>query len=259
MMLTKIAWTNQTWNPVTGCTKFSVGCDNCYAERMAPRLKGMKNQKGKYRNGFEVTCHPQTLSMPLKGRRARRVFVNSMSDLFHKEVPLSFITQVFDVMGNAPWITFQVLTKRAERLVELAPQLTWHPNVHMGVTIEADKYAFRAELLKETPAVVKFVSLEPLLSPVPSVNFAGLEWVIVGGETGQRARPMLEQWVLDIRDRVVGAGIPFFFKQWGGRNNTARGKMLQGQVWQQFPPAATGAGSCAVPRGNLAVALKIKP
>ncbi|WP_243438175.1 DUF5131 family protein [Fundidesulfovibrio soli] len=233
-MATKISWTDDTWNPVTGCTKHSAGCDNCYAERMAPRLRGMANQNGKYRNGFEVTCHPEVLSKPQRSH-VRRMFVNSMSDLFHKDVSLSFITQVFEVMGQVPAITFQILTKRAERLVELAPQLTWHPNVWMGVTIEADDYTFRADLLKQTAAAVKFVSLEPLLGPLPSLDVAGLDWVIVGGETGPGARPMLEPWVLDIRDRVVSAGIPFFFKQWGGRGNKTRGKMLQGKLWHQFP------------------------
>lgn len=234
-MASKIDWTDSTWNPVTGCTKYSAGCDNCYAARMAPRLQGMKNQKGKYRNGFTVTCHPQELAKSSKFRAGKRVFVNSMSDLFHEDVPYSFIAETFAAMGQSPGVTYQVLTKRAERLLDLAPHLPWHANVWMGVTIEADRYAHRAELLKQTGAAVKFVSLEPLLGPVPSLQLEGLDWFIVGGETGPRPRPMEDSWVLDIRDRVVSAGIPLFFKQWGGRNNKMRGKTIQGRRWEQFP------------------------
>lgn len=234
-MASKIDWTDATWNPVTGCTKYSPGCDNCYAARMAPRLKGMKNQKGKYRNGFTVTCHPNELAKSSEFRAGKRVFVNSMSDLFHEDVPFSFIAETFAAMGQSPGVAFQILTKRAERMLDLSPHLPWHGNVWMGVTIETDQYTHRAELLKQTGAAVKFVSLEPLLGPVPSLQLEGLDWVIVGGETGPRPRPMEASWVFDVRDRVVSAGIPFFFKQWGGRASKTRGKMIQGRLWQQFP------------------------
>lgn len=234
-MATKIDWTDSTWNPVTGCTKYSQGCDNCYAARMAPRLQGMKNQKGKYRNGFTVTCHPHELEKASKFSAGKRVFVNSMGDLFHEDVPFSFIAETFAEIGRSPDVTFQILTKRAERMLDLAPHLPWHGNVWMGVTIEADEYAYRAELLKQAGAAIKFVSLEPLLGPVPSLQLEGLDWVIIGGETGPRPRPMEASWVQDIRDCAVALGIPFFFKQWGGRNSRARGKMVQGRLWQQFP------------------------
>jgi len=234
-MATKIDWTDESWNPVTGCTKHSAGCDNCYAERLARRLRGMKKQKEKYRNGFAVTCHPNEIEKASAFSAGKRVFVNSMSDLFHDEVQLSFLAEVFAAMGRAPDVTFQVLTKRAERMLELSPFLPWHANVWMGVTIEADEYAYRADLLRQTGAAIKFVSLEPLLGPVPSLQMDGLDWIICGGEKGLKPRPMEDSWVLDIRDRAVSLEIPFFFKQWGGRQGKIRGKMVQGQLWQQFP------------------------
>lgn len=230
---TKIDWTDGTWNPVTGCTKFSAGCDHCYAAKMAPRLRGMGHWK--YRNGFEVTCHPEVLMKPYSDKKPKKIFVNSMSDLFHDDVSEDFIWQTFEAMGAASWHKFQVLTKRAERLAAIASELPWYPNIWMGVTIENDNAAYRAELLRQTPAAVKFVSLEPLLSPLPSLDVVGLDWVIVGGETGPGARPMLEPWVRDLRDCAVGAGVPFFFKQWGGPNNKTRGKLVQGRRWTQFP------------------------
>lgn len=228
-----IEWTDATWNPITGCTKYSPGCDNCYAEKMAKRLHGMG--KPKYRNGFNVTCHPAELQTPATWRKQKMVFVCSMSDLFHQAVPDAFIHQIFQVMNQCPHHTFQVLTKRAKRLAELATTLPWSKNIWAGVTIEADAYVRRADLLKEVPAEVKYVSLEPLLGPLPSLNVAGLDWIIVGGESGPGSRPMDVSWVTDIRDRAVGHGVPFFFKQWGGRNKKAAGRLLEGCTWDQFP------------------------
>lgn len=233
MAKTKINWTDATWNPVTGCTPISSGCANCYAEKLAPRLKLMGQDK--YRNGFKVTCHPDWLDRPLEDTRPKRIFVNSMSDLFHADVPEAFIQKVFETMRKAHWHTFQILTKRAERLAELAPRLTWHPNVWMGVTIEDDPYTWRADVLRSTGAAVKFVSLEPLLGPLPSFDLAGLDWVIVGGESGPKARPMQLPWVLPIRDASVAAGVPFFFKQKGDRRKLPGNDLLQGQHWHQFP------------------------
>lgn len=233
MAKSSISWTNSTWNPVTGCSHVSLGCWNCYAEKMARRLKAMGQIK--YRNGFNVTCHNDWLDWPLRDRRSKRIFVNSMSDLFHSEVPDEFIQKVFDVMGQAYWHTFQILTKRPHRLAELASRLPWHKNVWMGVTIEDDRYSYRADLLRSTGAAVKFVSLEPLLGPLPSLNVDGLDWVIVGGESGLGSRPMMLPWVLPIRDAAVAAGIPFFFKQWGGTRKMANHDLLQGRQWKQFP------------------------
>lgn len=237
MAKTKIHWTDATWNPVTGCTPISSGCANCYAQKMAHRLKRMGQEK--YRNGFEVTCHPDWLDWPLKDTRPKRIFVNSMSDLFHLDVPEAFIQDVFKMMGEAHWHTFQVLTKRADRLEEISSRLPWHPNIWMGVTIEDDPYTWRADALRSTGAAVKFVSLEPLLGPLPSLDLAGLDWVIVGGESGPKARPMQLPWVLPIRDASVAAGMPFFFKQWGGRRKPVDGDLLQGQRWHQFPIAVS--------------------
>ena len=228
-----IEWTDATWNPVTGCTKASPGCDNCYAEKMAKRLQGMR--KPKYRNGFTVTCHPAELKTPATWKKPKMVFVCSMSDLFHQAVPDEFIHQVFQVMNHCQHHTFQVLTKRAKRLAELVPTLPWSANIWAGVTIEADAYVRRANLLKAVPAAVKYVSLEPLLGPLPSLDITGLDWIIVGGESGLRARPMDASWVRDIRDRATKQGVPFFFKQWGGRNKKAAGRTLDGRTWDQFP------------------------
>ncbi len=230
-----IEWTDATWNPITGCTKYSPGCDNCYAEKMAKRLHGMG--KPKYRNGFAVTCHPAELQTPATWRKPRMVFVCSMADLFHRSVPDAFIHQVFQVMNHCPQHTFQVLTKRATRFAELAPMLPWSSNIWAGVTIETDAYVRRASLLKAVPSAVKYVSLEPLLGPLPSLDITGLDWIIVGGESGLSARPMDVSWVTDIRDRAVKHGVPFFFKQWGGRNKKAAGRLLDGRTWDQFPLA----------------------
>lgn len=229
----KIEWTECTWNPVTGCTKISAGCLNCYAERMARRLQAMGQPN--YRNGFRVTLHPHMLELPLRWRQPRTVFVNSMSDLFHEKVPLDFIQQVFDVMRRAPQHRFQVLTKRSQRLAELAPGLQWAQNIWMGVTVESGDYVARIDHLRETDAAIKFLSLEPLLGPVPDLDVAGIDWVIVGGESGPGARPMERDWVTDVRDRCLDAEVPFFFKQWGGVNKKRNGRSLDDQTWDGTP------------------------
>ena len=218
MSKSKIEWTETTWNPVTGCTKVSPGCKNCYAERMAKRLKAM-GQKN-YTNNFELTCHPHMLQKPLEWKKGNMVCVNSMSDLFHKEVPDSFIQSAFKIMTEATQHKFQVLTKRSERLYELNGNgnLDWRKNIWMGVSVENSEYLYRIDDLRKTDAAVKFLSLEPLLGPLPAMNLSGIDWVIVGGESGPGARPMREDWVEDIKNQCITAGIPFFFKQWGGKN-----------------------------------------
>lgn len=233
MAISKIEWTEASWNPLTGCTKISPGCANCYAERMARRLQAMGSPN--YRNGFELTQHEETLRLPLEWKSPRLIFVNSMSDLFHEGVEESFIRKVFDVMVLARQHTFQVLTKRAERLAELAPTLPWPGNVWMGVSVENADYAFRADYLRNTGAAVKFLSLEPLLGPVENLDLTGIHWAIVGGESGPGARPMQEAWVLDIRDRCQEQGVAFFFKQWGGVRKKAAGRRLDGRHWDQMP------------------------
>jgi protein gp37 len=228
-----IEWTEGTWNPVTGCTKVSPGCKHCYAERMANRLAGMNQPR--YRNGFEVTLQPDLVRLPLRWRQPRVIFVNSMSDLFHEEIPESFIAEVFQTMLEAHWHTFQILTKRAERLAEIADRLPWPINVWMGVSVESPRYVHRIERLRSVPAAVRFLSIEPLLSPIPSVPLAGIDWVIVGGESGPGARPMEPDWVREIRDRCVGNGVPFFFKQWGGVRKGRTGRLLDGRTWDEMP------------------------
>jgi protein gp37 len=231
----KIEWTECTWNPVTGCTKISPGCLNCYAERMARRLQAMGQPN--YRNGFRLTLHPHMLDLPLRWRQPRSIFVNSMSDLFHNDVPLKFIQQVFDVMRRAPQHRFQILTKRSERLKELSPRLTWPDNVWMGVTVENADYTHRIDHLRQTGAAVKFISFEPLLSPIPDIDLTGIDWTIVGGESGPGARPMPRDWVIDIRDQCA-AEVPFFFKQWGGINKKAAGRRIENRTWDQKPETA---------------------
>jgi len=230
---TKIEWTDTTWNPVTGCSPISEGCAHCYAMKMAARLKAMGNKR--YKNGFDVTLHHDLLAEPLKWNKPRMIFVNSMSDLFHEDVPLDFIKSVFLTMRQANWHTFQVLTKRSTRLLELSSQLKWPENVWMGVTIESGKYAYRAENLKKVPAAVKFLSLEPLIGPIDHLDLNGIDWVIVGGESGPGSRAIQEEWVLALRDKCLSAGTPFFFKQWGGKNKKKAGRLLQGKTWDQFP------------------------
>jgi len=229
----KIEWTECTWNPVTGCTKISPGCQNCYAERMARRLQAMGQPN--YRNGFHLTLHPHMLDLPLRWRRPRMIFVNSMSDLFHKDVPLDFIQQVFDVMRRASQHRFQILTKRSERLRELSPKLTWPDNIWMGVTVENRDYTYRIDHLRQTGAAVKFISFEPLLSPINEIDLNGIDWAILGGESGPGARPMPREWVTDIRDQCTAARVPFFFKQWGGVNKKANGRTLENRIWGQKP------------------------
>ncbi|MBU2537723.1 MAG: phage Gp37/Gp68 family protein [Proteobacteria bacterium] len=233
MSSSKIEWTESTWNPVTGCTKISDGCTNCYAERMAHRLMAMG--QANYANGFDVTLHPHTLSAPLKWKKPRTIFVNSMSDLFHNEVPLEFIQQVFSIMKQAHWHRFQVLTKRAERLADLAPSLDWAKNIWMGVTIEKDTYLSRLEYLRKVPAALKFLSLEPLLGPMPDIDLTDIQWVIVGGESGPGARPIEEKWVLDIQKKCGASKVPFFFKQWGGVNKKKAGRALNGKIYSEMP------------------------
>lgn len=234
-----IEWTEVTWNPVTGCTKVSPGCMHCYAERMAMRLRAMG--QAKYANGFELTTHPGYLDQPLHWRKPRMVFVNSMSDLFHEDVPVSYIEDVFDVMRRASQHTFQVLTKRSRRLFDLDPEIDWPENVWMGVSVENEDYAFRVEHLRKTSANVKFLSLEPLLGPLPHLNLRNIDWVIVGGESGPGARPMDEKWVLSIRDQCLTSDIPFFFKQWGGVRRKEAGRKLGGRTWNQQPAVVTAA------------------
>jgi len=233
MATSKIEWTESTWNPVTGCTKISPGCDNCYAERMARRLKAMGQPN--YRNGFELTIHEDALDLPLTWRAARVVFVNSMSDLFHKRVPSEFIRRVFGVMLKAEQHVFQILTKRSHRMVAMNSSLAWPGNVWAGVSVENEDYAFRLDHLRETEARVKFVSFEPLLGPVAGVDLSGIDWVIVGGESGPGARPMEPQWAEDIRDQCLKERIPFFFKQWGGTNKKKAGRRLEGRIWDEMP------------------------
>jgi protein gp37 len=230
-----IEWTDATWNPVTGCTKISPGCKHCYAERLAVRLRAMGNPR--YRNGFAVTLHPDQLTLPLRWRRPKRIFVNSMSDLFHAAVPDEYIRQVFDVMVQADRHIFQILTKRSDRLVHLAPCLPWPPNVWQGVSVESARYTWRIAHLRTVPAAVRFLSIEPLLGPIPKPPLDGIHWVIVGGESGggHGRRPMSAAWVRAIRDRCQCAGVPFFFKQWGGRTPKSGGRLLDGRTWDEIP------------------------
>jgi len=234
-----IEWTESTWNPLTGCTKISAGCANCYAERMARRLRAMEiargELQGKYRRGFKLTMHPEELERPLAWRKPQNIFVNSMSDLFHQDVTLDFIRQVFDTMNRANWHRYQVLTKRSARLLRLDPHLTWAKHIWMGVTVENEECAHRIDDLRATRACIKFLSLEPLLSPLPRLDLAGIDWVIVGGESGPKARPLQEEWVAAIRDRCLAARVKFFFKQWGGVNKKRAGRVLQGRTWDEMP------------------------
>ena len=228
-----IEWTESTWNPLTGCTKISPGCKHCYAERMATRLQAMGQPN--YVNGFNLTVHESALELPLKWKKPQMIFVNSMSDLFHKQVPVEFIQQMFDVMCRAHWHNFQVLTKRSNRLLELNPLFDWQPNIWMGVSVENQDYTFRIDHLRQTHAMTKFLSLEPLLGPIKNINLLGIDWVIVGGESGPGSRPMESSWVVDIRDQCLKANVPFFFKQWGGVNKKRAGRELEGQTWSELP------------------------
>jgi len=231
-----IEWTEATWNPVTGCTKISPGCDHCYAERLALRLQAMGQPN--YADGFRLTVQEHMLELPLRWKLPQVIFVNSMSDLFHKDVPTAYIQRVFDVMRRASQHRFQVLTKRSQRLARLSSILNWQPNIWMGVSVESQEYTFRIDHLRETNAHIKFLSLEPLLGPLTNLNLEGIDWVIVGGESGPGARAMRSEWVLDIRDQCRDAGIPFFFKQWGGTNKKKAGRLLDNRTWDEMPLAA---------------------
>jgi protein gp37 len=228
-----IEWTGSTWNPVTGCSKISPGCKHCYAERMAIRLQAMGQPN--YERGFKVSIQEHMLELPLAWRKPRAVFVNSMSDLFHKEVPDAFIRRVFDVMGRASWHTFQVLTKRAERLQSLGRDLEWPDNVWAGVSVETRRYLERINCLRNVPARVRFISFEPLLERLGEVDLTAIDWVIVGGESGPGARSMEQALVVEIREQCLAAGVPFFFKQWGGTNKKKTGRLLDGRTWEGLP------------------------
>ncbi len=229
----EIEWTDSTWNPVTGCTKISPGCKYCYADRMAKRLQLMGQPN--YRNGFQLTVQPQMLELPLRWRKPQTIFVNSMSDLFHEDVPIEYIQLVFDVMRRAHWHRFQVLTKRSKRLAELDSMLEWTPNIWMGVSVENDQYRMRIDDLRATRALLKFLSIEPLLGALTSLDLHDIDWVIVGGESGPKARPLDPAWIIDLRDQCSQAGVPFFFKQWGGRNKKQAGRKLEGRTWEEMP------------------------
>lgn len=243
----RIEWTEATWNPVTGCDRISEGCDHCYALTLAKRLKAMG--AAKYQNdgnpitsgpGFAVTIHPKALDTPYKWRTPKTVFVNSMSDLFHARVPLDFIKQVFDVMADTPQHTYQILTKRSARLAKIGDKFDWPANVWMGVSVENDRHLDRVDHLRQVPAAVRFLSCEPLIGPLPNMNLDGIGWVIAGGESGPEHRPMDPEWVTDIRDQCAAAGVPFFFKQWGGRTPKANGRSLEGRLWDEMPHRIAG-------------------
>lgn len=250
----KIEWTFTSWNPVTGCNKVSAGCQHCYAERMARRLQAIGVPK--YRNGFKVTLHPDVLEAPLKWKRPRLVFVNSMGDLFHDQVPFEYVERVFDTMRRADQHIFQILTKRSKRLKKSHHKLHWPENIWMGVTVESRHYTCRIDDLRQTDAEVKFLSLEPLLGPIPELNLDQIDWVVVGGESGPGARPMKEEWVLDIQKQCQRQDTAFFFKQWGGVNKKKGGRLLNGKIWDEMPPidspASGGQLSLAPAFGRLA-------
>jgi protein gp37 len=236
---------------LTGCTKISPGCKHCYAERMARRLQAMGQPN--YTRGFRLTVHEHALEIPLRWKRPQNVFVNSMSDLFHRKVSAEFIAKVFEVMGRAHWHRFQILTKRSARLAQMGALLPWHPNVWMGVSVESSEYADRIHHLREIPAALRFLSLEPLLGPFPNLDLDRIDWVVVGGESGPRARPIDEGWVAEIRDQCVAARVPFFFKQWGGVHKKRAGRTLQGRIWDQIPAGTPGTPT-AVPSPRTAAA-----
>ena len=235
MASTKIEWTESTWNPITGCTKITSGCKFCYAEVMARRLKAMGQEK--YKNGFELTLHPDTLKEPYTWKKGKMIFVNSMSDLFHKNVPVEYIQQIFKVIKENPQHVFQILTKRADilRYYDSEGWIEWPHNLWMGVTVENKSVTNRIDLLRQTGARVKFLSCEPLLSNLPSMNLQNIDWVIVGGESGRTPRPIKEEWVIDIKEQCLRANVAFYFKQWGGTNKKKAGKILGGVIYNQMP------------------------
>ena len=231
-----IEWTEATWNPVTGCTKISEGCRNCYAARMAKRLHAMGNPR--YQNGFELTLHHDLIDLPLTWKTPRKIFVNSMSDLFHQDIPFDFIHAVFKTMEKAHWHTFQILTKRSDRLLELSKWLPWPRNVWQGVSVEDSRVVYRVDHLRKVPAFVRFLSVEPLIGPIGDLDLTGIHWVIVGGESGPGARPRKPEWVRAIRDQCIDQGVAFFFKQWGGVQKHRTGRMLDGRYWDEYPAVA---------------------
>lgn len=233
MATSSIEWTQMTWNPTTGCTKISAGCKHCYAEVLSKRLMAMGQEK--YKNNFKLTIHPKTLLIPFTWNKPRIVFVNSMSDLFHDKVPLSYIKQVFEVMNNCPEHQFQVLTKRAKRLSEISNELTWSKNIWMGVSVEDDRVTERVDYLRNTGAYIKFLSIEPLIGSVGEINLNEIDWVIVGGESGFKSREIKEEWVLDIKRQCKSKKVAFFFKQWGGKNKKASGRLLGGKTYDEYP------------------------
>lgn len=234
-----IEWTDATWNPVTGCTQVSPGCDHCYAKTFAERFVGVPGHP--YQQGFALKLWPERLVLPLHWKRPRRIFVNSMSDLFHKDIPDEYIRRIFDVMVQADWHVFQVLTKRSARLARLAPSLPWAPHIWAGVSVESNEYAWRVDQLRRVPTHVRFVSAEPLLGPIDRVNLDGIQWVITGGESGNGCRPIDEDWVRDIRDRCLNQGTAFFHKQWGGRTPKSNGRLLDDRTWDEQPAALASA------------------
>lgn len=233
MAQSSIEWTEMTWNPTTGCDKISAGCKFCYAEIMSKRLQSMGLEK--YKDNFEVRIHEDALDTPYTWKSSKVVFVNSMSDLFHKDIPLEFIKKVFKVMNNNPQHVFQVLTKRAERLFELHTELKWTHNIWMGVSVENDKVRNRIDFLRNTNAKVKFLSLEPLIGPLYNLDLTNIDWVIVGGESGHRPRPMDADWVIDIQEQCKNNDVAFFFKQWGGKNKKVAGRLLNGRTYDEMP------------------------
>lgn len=236
--ISTIEWTDASWNPVSGCTQLSPGCDHCYALRFAERWRGVPGHP--YEQGFDLKIWPERLELPLHWRKPRKIFVNSMSDLFHDSIPDDFIFQVFEVMERADWHIFQVLTKRPRRMAKLATKLPWPNHIWAGTSVELDRYAWRANsCLRQVPAKVKFVSAEPLLGPLPSLQLDHLQWVITGGESGPSARPCEFDWVRELRDRSVEADVAFFHKQWGGRTPKANGRELDGRTWDEYPSSTT--------------------
>ncbi len=228
-----IEWTDATWNPVRGCTQVSPGCAHCYAKTFAERFRGVPNHP--FTQGFDLKLIPAKLNLPLTWKEPKRIFVNSMSDLYHEDVPEEYILQVFDVMRRAHWHTFQILTKRHERLADLGPRLPWAPNIWQGVSVENNRWARRADALRQVPAAVRFLSCEPLLEPLDQLDLTDIHWVIGGGESGYRHRPFKLEWALDLRDKVTSAGVPFFWKQNGGRFPKMHGNLLDGQTWMEYP------------------------
>lgn len=231
--ISTIEWTDSTWNPITGCDKISPGCGHCYAETFAERFRGVKGHP--FEQGFDLKLWHERLELPLEWKKPKTIFVNSMSDLFHKDIPTAYILKVFKTMQLAYWHKFQILTKRSERLLEMDSLISWQPNIWMGVSVETQKYSYRIDHLRKTHAQIKFLSLEPLLGPLPNMNLKEIDWAIVGGESGPRARSMQEEWVLDIRNQCKKSSIPFFFKQWGGVQKKKNGRLLQGKTYDEMP------------------------